>query len=331
MNRRRLQFTGGTSYTVTLPKKWIMSNGLQRNDPIFMYPLENGSLIVRSEERSGGRRDRITLTLDGLDRDVLFRRTVGSYVSGYRVIEFVSSEPIPENLREAIRDFVASFAGLEITDDSDYRIEVTDYLDNRESKPSGSIGRMKVAVRNILNDLCNNMKLGIHMGTLQNRDVEVDRIRMLLMRQSALLYDDPSMIPEMGVSLGEMSKYVSLAKMMEDIGDACVYINQELKSIEDRRTIMALADLMEGADLMGSLVSATDAVLKGSLSDAEKCMDSCRRAMSMTQSYKPEESTGMVDIIHATRVAEGLHRIAVLELDICELAIDNSVSSEHQD
>jgi phosphate uptake regulator len=46
MQIRRVQFTGGSSYIMTLPKEWIDAQKIKKNDPIGIEEQVDGTLLI---------------------------------------------------------------------------------------------------------------------------------------------------------------------------------------------------------------------------------------------------------------------------------------------
>ncbi|GAG48430.1 unnamed protein product, partial [marine sediment metagenome] len=49
MEIRRVQITGGSSYVITLPKEWIKSTNVKKNDPLGLIPQSDGTLLITSK------------------------------------------------------------------------------------------------------------------------------------------------------------------------------------------------------------------------------------------------------------------------------------------
>jgi phosphate uptake regulator len=47
MERRKVQLTGGSTYTVSLPKGWAGDHGIEAGAQLFLYPHDDGSIEVR--------------------------------------------------------------------------------------------------------------------------------------------------------------------------------------------------------------------------------------------------------------------------------------------
>lgn len=279
MVKRRLQFTGGTSYTVTLPKEWVLSNDLKRNDVVAITPSEDGALVIRPGEDAPimmlGRK---SLKVDGLTTDAVERRLIGAYMTGYSEIEVVSKDVLSEEVVALTTEFAHTSVGVEVVESDGQHIVLRDFMDSSEINPLQNLQRMKIAVRNILSDIINSMELGSHMGALQNRDSEVDRIRLLVMRQINILSRNPSHAN--GISIGDLGAFGYLAGLMGDVGDACVSMNDVLMRFENRGAIEELALILEQLNTVSLFVNSVDSVLQKDMYAGDSCIDACDSAES---------------------------------------------------
>src|SRR2546421_6137349 len=48
MEGRKLQLTGGSTYVVSLPKRWVLDAGLKAGDTVFLETEGDGAVSVRS-------------------------------------------------------------------------------------------------------------------------------------------------------------------------------------------------------------------------------------------------------------------------------------------
>ena len=46
MEIRRVQMTGGSSYVITLPKEWIKSVNIKKNDQLGLIRQSDGTLLI---------------------------------------------------------------------------------------------------------------------------------------------------------------------------------------------------------------------------------------------------------------------------------------------
>src|SRR5437899_998585 len=86
---RKLQMTGGASYTVSLPKKWVKEQGLKVGDVVAVLPRSDSSLTLVAHEKipSGGdKAAEVTLAPSKEDREEILRTFVAQYLAGYDVV-----------------------------------------------------------------------------------------------------------------------------------------------------------------------------------------------------------------------------------------------------
>lgn len=48
MKTRKIQRTGGTTYTVSLPKEWVAEQPIDRGSEVYLYPHTDGSIAIRA-------------------------------------------------------------------------------------------------------------------------------------------------------------------------------------------------------------------------------------------------------------------------------------------
>jgi len=92
MDFRKVQMTGGSSYVISLPKEWVRSMNIKKNEPLQIKIQTDGSLLIlpRSSEEKESRIKEFSA--DAIGNPVfLFRCLVGSYIAGYTTIRISSS------------------------------------------------------------------------------------------------------------------------------------------------------------------------------------------------------------------------------------------------
>ena len=85
---RKLQFTGGSTYIISLPKRWIDQNQLKKGSVIKLREEEGGLLsITPTETAKQQEREEATIKVDPKDSpDLIIRKTVSTYLVGYNMI-----------------------------------------------------------------------------------------------------------------------------------------------------------------------------------------------------------------------------------------------------
>ncbi|MGZ4919905.1 MAG: AbrB/MazE/SpoVT family DNA-binding domain-containing protein, partial [Halobacteriota archaeon] len=86
MEIRKVQLTGKSSYTVSLPKPWAANLGLKEQSNVAITTMPDGSLrIIPSDHvKPPGRR---VFSIDGIFDDALARYVIAIYIAGYETFE----------------------------------------------------------------------------------------------------------------------------------------------------------------------------------------------------------------------------------------------------
>ena len=103
---RRLQLTGGSTYTVSIPKTWIDGLKLKKNSEITLLKNRNNSITLFQEEQSKKNNAKATIGKND-SKESIRRKIIAMYLSGYKTIEIKTKGVEISNVhKSAIRDLV---------------------------------------------------------------------------------------------------------------------------------------------------------------------------------------------------------------------------------
>ena len=122
METRKVQVTGGSTYTVSLPKDWATENGISGGSLVEFHPEEETLLLMpqTDDEKIEG-----TLDITGLEDDELMRAVVTMYVSGFDIITLETSQ-VTAAQRRSIREATQGLVGLEVIGETSGRVRLQD-------------------------------------------------------------------------------------------------------------------------------------------------------------------------------------------------------------
>ena len=328
---RRIQITGGSSFMITLPKDWADSVGLKKNDTVGLQPQPDGSMVIYP----GGEQAAIAgstkvIDADGItDRDYLYRQLVGAYIAGHDVIELRSEGELSSMAASTASSFTQTAIGLEILEESDNRIVIKDLMDQGEIKPAKSVERMKVLVRNMLNDVLEALeqrdpKL---LDGMSDRDREVDRIDWLISRQVNIHQKDITISRRMGMDLCEITRCGSVSRSIERIGDHAVLLASNLKPlVEGKSTAVDERILSTGKDVVTLFTDSVGTWSNRNMVAANKCIE--RGEMLVQRSKEIVNLDEIVDektAMAAELISGSVKRVAEYSMDIAEIAINSAM------
>jgi phosphate uptake regulator len=222
MEIRKVQFTGGSSYVLTLPKEWIDAEKIKKNDSLGVEVQPDGALLItRSIDQEPVQRTK-EFDLAGITEPAyLFRLLIGAYISGYTFIVIHSHQRLPPFVREVVRDFTQMTIGQEVIEETDIEIMLKDLLNPAEMPFENTIKRMFTIVKAMHEDAITAIRS--QNQTLSNdvtlRDNDVDRLHWLIARQTNMILSNAALSRKMGVSPMMALHYFTISRIIERIGD----------------------------------------------------------------------------------------------------------------
>jgi phosphate uptake regulator len=156
METRKVQVTGGSTYTVSLPKEWARDNGVEAGSTVAFHPDGDALVLTRrtEEEHTEGELD-----VSDLESDDLVRAVMTMYVSGFDVIA-LEADRITTDQRRAIRDATSNIVGLEVLEETSGRVVLQDLLDSSELSIHNAITRMRLIATSMLEDAAHGGRQG---------------------------------------------------------------------------------------------------------------------------------------------------------------------------
>ena len=247
METRKVQVTGGSTYTVSLPKDWATANDISGGSVVEFHPEEESLLLTprRDDEKVEG-----TLDITGLDGDELMRAVVTMYVSGFDIITLETAQ-VSAAQRRTIRDATQGLVGLEVIGETSGRVRLQDLLDSSELSMHNAVTRMRLVATTMLADavtalLDDDDELA---ADVVQRDDDVDRLWSMVSRVFRSVLRDPSAAATIGLDRETCFDYHSSARQLERIGDhaAKIATHAETLSTPPTDAADAIRDLHDEA------------------------------------------------------------------------------------
>jgi phosphate uptake regulator len=214
---RKVQVTGGSTYTVSIPKDWATENGISAGSEVEFYPEDDALFMTprTEEERTEG-----TLDISNLEGDELTRAVMTMYVSGFDIIALESGR-ISTAQRRTIREATQSLVGLEVLEETRDRVVIRDLLDSSELSIHNAVTRMRLIALSMLDDAVTalaEMDEDMARDVIQ-RDDDVDRLWMVVSRIFRTTLRTPKAAEELGLPREACFDYQSAARQLERIAD----------------------------------------------------------------------------------------------------------------
>jgi phosphate uptake regulator len=235
MEIRRVQITGGSSYVLTLPKEWIKSANIQKNDPLGIHIQTNGTLLVTPRINRDQQKLK-EIDLQEISKlDYLFRRLIAAYIAGYTTIKLNSENRISPEIRGTIRKFTQTTIGQEVVEETDQYIILKDLLNPTEMPFDRTIKRMQIILKGMHEDIIRALETKNNqlVTDVIQRDGEIDRLHWLIARQHNSILQNMSLADKMNITIGLSSTYYTISRIIERIGDHIVKIAENIQNLYD--------------------------------------------------------------------------------------------------
>ncbi|NOS61993.1 MAG: phosphate uptake regulator PhoU [Nitrosarchaeum sp.] len=332
---RKIQFTGKSSYIVSLPKQWVVDLGLKQGDQIRMRRKDSSTLEIyppKFETRSQKKED-ATIEIDNEETSSIVRKLISLYFLGYKTINIKpKTGRLSPNQRNAVKEAVKRMLmGSEIISDSSGGITVQVLVNLLELSVDGAFKRMIHLAKSMSNDAIlamkeNNLELA---QEVINTDDEVDRFGFYIIRQLKIAIQNEHMLKEMGFrNARDCLGYRLVVKNIERTGDHAAFIAKDV--LEFKKPVKK--DIVEKIEEMNEFaLSVLDdsclALFKEDYVQAEKTIEKTneiikyeKRVRDSSKSLKDDE-----EIYRIRRMTENIRRISEYASDIAEIVLNMNI------
>jgi phosphate uptake regulator len=268
---RRVQFTGGSSYVLTLPKEWVDAQKIKKNDPLGIEVQPDGTLTVTTAiGREPVQKMKEFDVTEHIEPAYLFRLLIGAYIAGYTTIVIRSKERLPPFVRTVVRDFTQMTIGQEVIEETSHAITLKDLLNPAEMPFPNTIRRMFVIVKAMHEDAIAAIRTRNTMlaSDVTARDNDVDRLHWLIARQTNMVLANTELSKRMGITPVMAVHYYVISRIIERIGDHAERITANAAPVLSKEIHPELlASIVKASELAlaifdRSIVSLFDADMK---------------------------------------------------------------------
>ncbi|MFB6281106.1 MAG: PhoU domain-containing protein [Haloferacaceae archaeon] len=328
---RKVQVTGGSTYTVSIPKEWATENGVSAGSEVEFYPDGDALFLTpkTEDEHTEG-----SLDVADLAGEELVRAVMTMYVSGFDVISLEANR-ITTDQRRSIREATQGLVGLEVLEETRDRIVIRDLLDSAELSVHDAVTRMRLIALSMLEDAVTALAEGdedMARDVIQ-RDDDVDRLWMVVSRIFRTTLRTPKAAEELGVARETCFDYQSAARQLERIADHATKIAHLARQVDEpvpEEVLSALAELH--ADAVEVIDGAMDALFVDDKAEATRMANDARQAVQEIDEYARGIDELLRDLDPARAqllglVADSLSRSADYGGNIAETALQKTAPS----
>ncbi len=335
---RKLQFTGGSTYILSLPKRWITQNQLKKGSVVKLREEEGGLLSILPTDATVQQEKLDEATIRVTLKDVpdgIIRKTVATYLVGYNMIHIraESQKQLSGRQRHDVKDFSRRMlVGTEIVTDTPQELTLQVLLSYPELSVQSALRRMSIITASMHRDAMTALK-GLDRQQAKEvaaSDNEVDRFNLYIVRQLKTAIQNPRIIKEIGLqNARDCLGYRLMTKSVERTADHAANIAENVLSLKRRLETEIFEKLEKMSGIAISMFeTAVEALFRQDYALAESIVEKIdevilieKEAVVSSQKMDVEEAPYLRLII------ESIRRTAEYASDIAEIVLNLTVES----
>jgi len=326
--------TGGSSYVITLPKEWIKSNNIVKNDSLGLINKLDGSLVITTEimEKKIQRIKEFDVNEKTNDA-FLLRQLIGAYIAGYNSIKIKSTTKIPLKVRSSVRTFTQITIGQEVVEESDKTIVIKDLLKPAEMPFNSTIKRMHLMVKSMHEDAIKTLESGNKkiIEEIMLKENDVDRLHWLVARQYNMMLQDIDLAEKMNITLNMASTYFFISRIIERMGDHVVRIAKNVQKITGDKLDKKIKDKIQNASdiALNIFNKSIGSFFRKDIVSSNKNIDSVQTLGTLCEEINSHvtKKTGSI-ALSVGYITESIRRIGEYAEDLSEIAINYLVNED---
>jgi phosphate uptake regulator len=219
---RKVQVTGGSTYTVSIPKSWANDREISSGSVVYLYPFDDRLVVARPE--TDGPVRRAVINVDAVGTESLAGRVGAAYAAGADEIAVESDTGFSSAQRRQASGAITGLVGMEIASESDRELLAKSLLDTTEISLESTIDQLRQialsmhdnAVETTLATDEEAAELADHVA---ERDDDVDRLFALVSRQFYRTLDDVREVEKLETGRRTAFTRFRVARQLERIAD----------------------------------------------------------------------------------------------------------------
>lgn len=221
METRKVQLSGGTTYTVSLPKSWAQEHGISDGSTLALYPDSDGSLLVETKAERSGEPRSTTVDIATDSAHAISHRIRAFHAVGFGTVTLVDRTGVSTEQRDMIEDTVADLSGFEMLEVENTRIRLTNLIDADNVDVRKSTLRLRLVILGMHRDAVTAVVNGDETLAQRviDRDSEADKLFALVTRHFRRGLTDLHEVEKLGISRDQLFEYYYISRQFERIAD----------------------------------------------------------------------------------------------------------------
>ncbi|MFA4956727.1 MAG: phosphate uptake regulator PhoU [Candidatus Methanoperedens sp.] len=332
METRKVYVSGGSTYVISLPKKWVKKTNLKAGDSLVVTEQGSSLLFETSVIEKESRVKEIKLSKVP-SSEALARIIIANYLVGYDTLKIKLDRKDNLLYREAVRNILDYLIGIEIVEDTDDSIILEIMVDYKRMMTMQLLQRMFAINRSMLLDLgkaLGTCDIGLAKDVIV-REREVDRLYFLVVRQLKSAVEHQQIAEKLGIKYQrDCLGYRIIVKVLERIADHIEIIAKSyIKLCETQKELKLEEFIKLNKSTIAIFEKSVDSLFSRNISLAEKIFQELKEVKKMHSdiSNRLLQPENIQSAILQKTMLDSLGRIASYSGDIAEIAINMSAGT----
>jgi len=333
---RKVQFTGGSTYIISLPKRWVTQNQLKRGSFVKLREEEESGLltIVPPGSTVEKRLDEATIMASPKDdTGMIARKIVSAYLAGYNSIHIKADrQQLSAKQRHDMKTFVRSMlVGTEIVTDGSSQLTLQVLLSYPELTIQSALRRMSIITTSMHKDAISALKTRDNSLAKEviSTDNEVDRFNLYVIRLLKTATQNPQLTKEIGLLNGQdCLGYRLVTKSVERTADHAVNVAENVLTLKHDLN----DDIAEKIEKMSTIAikmfdTAIESLFRQDYNAAESIIESIKEVVALERAAVESTHMDIEDAANLRLIIESVRRTAEYACDIAETVLNLTVDS----
>jgi phosphate uptake regulator len=239
METRKVQLSGGTTYTVSLPKSWAQEQGIDSDSLVELHPKGDGSLLVEVLGDSEVDDRSVVLDITTTDIDELEQQLVALYTIGFDDVVLKDRSGHADAQRRAIESAIEGLSGFELFESAKTRIQLRNLIDATNIDIRKSALRLRLVVISMHSDAITALTDDDSQLARRviDRDNEADKLFAMVTRHFRRSLLDLREVEKLEHSRDRLFEFYYVCRQFERVADHAVkmarFVLEEQPTVPD--------------------------------------------------------------------------------------------------
>jgi phosphate uptake regulator len=219
METRKIQSVGGGTYTVSLPREWAASQGLDAGGVVNLHTHIDGVVVIQTEAETDELPAAVTIGVENDEAGPLEQIIRAAYAAGVTEVTLQSEDGFTAEQRRVVERTVQNLTGISIFEESEASIRLVTPLDPGEISVHQSVRQLRFVALSMHRDATAALTGAASPESLAGRDEQADRLYALIERSLGRGLSRLDEVDALGVTRSELFELWLTTRELERVAD----------------------------------------------------------------------------------------------------------------